>query len=207
MGFNDFARDTTNPLCFRVTNVNVLKKTLSIFHHPLPWSKTIDLMQQRGIGEQDIKTALLKGVLKFKLLAGDIIIECSDIDLITFNNAHKAFLISSGVTIGFDTSASAGGPSNGLDYALKYSMDLIGVKNSKNQLFTTPDKFIYGARNQSFFRPQVFHNGVLQYDTIDYVISKSVSSLDPTLNDQITFISKAPLPSSKLQITYAVPLI
>jgi hypothetical protein len=202
MAYNVFATSKQNSVCFRVTNVNFEHKTINIFHFPIPWSRSRDLMQERGIGEQDINTSLLKGSLRHKLHVGDILIECSNVNLLTFSPQQKAFLIASGVTLGYEIVV----PPGAIDFALKYNMPLTGVQNGVNTVFTTPQPFIYGAFDSNYFRPQVFHNGRLLYDTLDYVAARSNPGVSPYY-DQIIFTSFAPTATSHLLITYSISLI
>jgi len=202
---SEFAIYSQNPLCFKVTNVNRDKKIIKVFHYPLPYACTIDLMQKKGIAEQDIKTSLLKGELNFKIRVGDILIDCSDIDVLTFNAAQKSFLYSAGINIGVEATTSGGGGGSVLDYAFKQGMPLFGIKDGKNNLFQSQDHFIYGQWDNNFFRPQVFHNGRLLYDTLDYVVGQTSSLVYPYFNT-IRFVTFTPSPKSNLLISYSIPV-
>lgn len=91
-------------LCFRVQNIAPDKKTIKIFNTPIQFNDVRDLIKIRGIGESEIKASLLKGEIRHKLLAKEIRIICSDLDLVTFNDDFKNFLVSGGIVIGLDPS-------------------------------------------------------------------------------------------------------
>lgn len=82
------------------------KKTISIFGYPINAGQTRDLLAIPGVQESDIRTALLKGVLRHKFLCGDIELVSSNIDLLQFSDKQRAFLYSfgfyEGVAIGDD---------------------------------------------------------------------------------------------------------
>lgn len=89
-----------------ITNSN---KTVRIFQYPIPVGKQRDLLDIPGVAESDIRASLLKGEILHKLLAQEITIVFSDIDLLQFNTAQKSFLQQSGVVVGLDVSGSGGG--------------------------------------------------------------------------------------------------
>lgn len=102
-GNNDFAPDLKINGCFIVRNVTPDRgKTIKIFNYPILFNQTRDLLNIPGVSESDIRASLLKGTLRHKILAQDIVIECSDIDLLQFNQAHKEFLQSAGVVNGLE---------------------------------------------------------------------------------------------------------
>lgn len=95
--------------CFIVRNITPdRKKTIKIFNYPILFNQTRDLLQIPGVAEADIRASLLKGELNHKIIVKDIIIECSDIDLLQFNNDQKIFLQNAGVVIGLEVSSSDG---------------------------------------------------------------------------------------------------
>lgn len=109
MGMNDFAPYFKINGCFIVRNVTPDRnKTIKIFNYPIIFNTTRDLLQIPGIAESDIRASLLKGELNHKIRALDIIIECSDIDLLQFNNNQKTFLQNAGIINGLDVSGSNG---------------------------------------------------------------------------------------------------
>ena len=68
------------------------KKTISIFNYPINAGQTRDLLQIPGVQEEDIRSSLLKGVLRHKFLCGDIELVSSNIDLLQFSDKQRAFL-------------------------------------------------------------------------------------------------------------------
>lgn len=93
--------------CFIVRNIcSDRRKTIKIFNYPINFNQTRDLLAIPGVAEADIRASLLKGELRHKILAGDIVVECSDIDLLQFNDDQKAFLQSAGITIGLEAGFS-----------------------------------------------------------------------------------------------------
>lgn len=82
------------------------QKTVSIFNYPINYGQTRDLLAIPGIEEADIRASLLKGVLRHKLLNGDIQMVSSNIDLLQFSDRQRNFLqgfgITEGVTVGYD---------------------------------------------------------------------------------------------------------
>jgi len=76
------------------------RKTISIFNYPINFGDTRDLLQIPGVEESDIRASLLKGVLRHKLLNGDIQLVSSNIDLLQFSDKQRAFLYSHGFTEG-----------------------------------------------------------------------------------------------------------
>jgi hypothetical protein len=90
--------------CFIV--LNIAPKTIKIFQYPINYLGTRDLLQIPGVAEDDIRASLLKGELNHKIRAGEIIVTCSDIDLLQFNNDQKTFLMGAGIVKGLDVSGS-----------------------------------------------------------------------------------------------------
>lgn len=156
--------------CFIVLNVSPQVKTISIFKYPINYNCTRDLLQIPGVSEASIRASLLKGELQHKIRAKDIIVICSDVDLLQFNGAHKAFLQDAGIVNGLEVTAAISNP----PYKWVQEVDLIGTKNGTNRTFTTPDKFLNGLfTDGSFFHIQVKHMGKDLYEGIDYTISES----------------------------------
>jgi hypothetical protein len=91
MGNNSFAPGSRNPLRFIVQNITIEPKTIMIFNYPINPGCTRDLLKIPGVAEDDIRSALLKGQIKHKILTGDIKIISSDIDLLQFNTAQLVF--------------------------------------------------------------------------------------------------------------------
>ena len=196
------------------------RKMVRIFNYPINPGDTRDLLQIPGVQEEDIRSSLLKGVLRHKFLCGDIALVSSNIDLLQFSDKQRAFLFNFGFTeglvIGLDELGdSSYGPDNDtigfietqgggkLLYKWVQEVQLIGVKNSSNRTFHTPDKFIYGI----FITGDQFHinikvDGKNLYEGIDYTLSESGGT--GTGYDTIYFKTYAPKPRNLLFATYAV---
>lgn len=107
MPMNEFAPYLKINGCFIVRNITPdRQKIIKIFQYPIPFNRTRDLLQIPGVSESDIRASLLKGELQHKIRAKDIIIECSDIDLLQFNSAHKLFLQNAGIINGLEVSGA-----------------------------------------------------------------------------------------------------
>lgn len=82
------------------------RKVINIFLYPINPGDTRDLLQIPGVQEEDIRSSLLKGVLRHKFLNGDIALVSSNIDLLQFSDKQRAFLkkfgFGEGVEIGYD---------------------------------------------------------------------------------------------------------
>jgi hypothetical protein len=193
-GFNDFAYGQKLFGCFIVYNKAIEKKIISIFNYPIGWHCSRDLLAIPGVAESDIKASLLKGTLKHKILCNEIVVMCSDIDLIQFNADQKAFLQSAGIVTGL----SAGGSGN-LNYSLKQGIVLTGPKDGVNRTFHTPDKFLNQTLDGNEFKIEVFHNGRRLIESIDYVVASSGFGFD-----MVTFVSFIPAASSQILANYAV---
>jgi len=105
MGNNSFAPYEKLSTSFVVKNIITnSNKVVRIFQYPIPVGKTRDLLDIPGVGEADIRASLLKGEILHKLLAKEISVITSDIDLLQFNAQQKALLQAAGITIGLDVS-------------------------------------------------------------------------------------------------------
>lgn len=106
MGMNVFAPD--QPQCgqFVVKNISPQKKTIFIFNYPINLNETRDLLKIPGIYEAEIKSSLMKGTLRRKLLNQDIQLVVSNIDLLQFTDCGIQYLegygFTTGVTIGYN---------------------------------------------------------------------------------------------------------
>lgn len=109
MGMNSFAPFLKINGCFIVQNISPQVKTIKIFNYPINYGGTRDLLQIPGVAEGDIRASLLKGELQHKLRAKDIIVICSDIDLLQFNAGQKMFLQAAGIVNGLDVGSTGGG--------------------------------------------------------------------------------------------------
>jgi hypothetical protein len=187
--------------CFIVRNVTPdRKKTIRIFGYPINFNQTRDILQIPGVAEADIRASLLKGELRHKLLAKDIIIECSDIDLLQFNDDQKHFLQEAGIIKGLEVS---GGIAE-IPFLMKQNVPMIGDVDGTNRIFSipAPDKFINGTFNGNIFKIQVFHNGRELDETTDYIVSESGGA--GTGYDTIVLVSFSPRANSKIYCNYVI---
>jgi len=150
---------------FVVKNVTPdAKKTIKIFNYPIRYNETRDLLTIPGVAENDIRASLLKGELRSKILAKDIIIEDSDIDLLQFNNDQKDFLQNAGVVKGLKVD------SYNMQYLRKEDIQLIGNVDDINTIFKIPDMYFIYETNYKII---VYKNGVKQVLSDDYFIAES----------------------------------
>ena len=165
MGNDSFAPYSTNPNCFVVQNITTApQKTLFVFQYPINWSCSRDLMAIPGVGPDDIRASLLKGELRNKILAGEIVITCSDIDLLQFNTAELTFLQGAGVVNGLQV----GSPQ--INVIEQVDTQLVGTVDGVNTVFMIPS----GVWIQSYpYKIVVYLNGVKQVLGDDYTISES----------------------------------
>lgn len=150
--------------CFIVINTSPQVKTIKIFNYPIPYGQSRDILQIPGVSEQDIRASLLKGELQHKIRAKDIIVICSDIDLLQFNSSQKTFLRGAGIVNGLQVS------SNQLDVFREEDIQLLGTVDNINTVFTIPS----GTWIQnSTYKIIIYKNGVKQVYLDDYFIAES----------------------------------
>src|SRR5208282_1352209 len=118
--------------CFVIQNTSRQNKTITVFQYPINQWDTRDILQIPGVSEQDVRASLLKGELRHKILCGDIVVICSDIDLLQFNGNQKTFLQSAGITDGLQVSSA--------QLAVIELRDIIlnGTIDGINTIFTVP---------------------------------------------------------------------
>ena len=98
---SDFAYSLKYNTHFIVKNICTDNhKTINIFHYPINYGTTRDILAIPGIEESDIRASLLKGEIRHKFLCGDIELVSSNIDLLQFSDKQRAFLQSFGFTEG-----------------------------------------------------------------------------------------------------------
>lgn len=150
--------------CFVVQNTSPQVKTIKIFNYPIPFNRTRDLLQIPGVAEADIRASLLKGELQHKIRSRDIVVVCSDIDLLQFNQGQKQFLQAAGIVNGLQVS------STNLDVLKKEDIILIGTIDNINTVFFIPSgKFLQNVT----YKIVVYKNGVKQVYLDDYFIAES----------------------------------
>lgn len=107
MGMNSFAPYKAGDKgAFVIKNIAPSKKTIRIFHNPILFGQTRDLLEIEGVSESSIRASCLKGEIRNKILAGEAIIISSDVDLLQFNSLQKSFLQSAGVTVGLEVGST-----------------------------------------------------------------------------------------------------
>jgi hypothetical protein len=150
--------------CFIVKNISPQIKTITIFQYPINYLCERDLLQIPGVAENDIRASLLKGELQHKIRALDIVVVCSDVDLLQFNDSQKKFLQNAGIVNGLQV-----GP-NQLAFLEQQDITLVGAVNSINTVFTIPS----GTWVQSPpYKIIVYKNGVKQVLGDDFTIAES----------------------------------
>ena len=150
--------------CFIVENVSPQIKTINIFNYPINYGQQRDLLQIPGVAEQDIRASLLKGELQHKIRAKDIIVICSDIDLLQFNTAQKTFLQDAGIVNGLQVTSGQ------MAVIEQQDIKLVGAVDGVNTVFKIPSgTWIQVAP----YKIMVFLNGVRQAFLDDYFIAES----------------------------------
>jgi len=109
MGMNDFAPYFPINGSFIVLNTSPQIKTIKIFNYPINYMSTRNILQIPGVSESDIRASLLKGELNHKILAQDILVINSDIELLQFNIAQQAFLTAAGIINGLSVEGGGSG--------------------------------------------------------------------------------------------------
>lgn len=139
--------------CFIVKNISPQIKTINIFNYPINYQCERDLLQIPGVAEGDIRASLLKGELNHKIRVGDIVVVCSDIDLLQFNDQQRAFLQDSGIVNGLQVTYDQ------LAVLEMQDIQLVGPVNGVNTIFTIPS----GTWISTFpYKIIVYLNGVKQ---------------------------------------------
>lgn len=193
MPLNEFAPFQKINGGFVVSNNSNPKKTIFIFNYPIPHGAARDLLAIPGVSEADIRASLLKGELQHKIRVGEVAVLASDIDLLQFNDAHKSFLQSAGITSGLEVEGTGDGVGTGGFDAQDY--DLVGTQDGFNTTFTTPTIFVHTAQ----FKEVLFVNGLRQHIPEDYFVAESGGV--GTGYDTIVFVT-APLIEDVITIDY-----
>lgn len=177
MAMNSFAPFIKINGCFLVKNIlpTERRKTIRIFNYPIPIGMERDLLAIPGVAESDIRASLLKGELQHKILAKEIEITCSDIDLLQFNENHKRFLKTAGIVKGLDIGTDQINPSitlpSGNDPYTHYEdVKLLGAVDNSNTVFTIPEGiFFYDSSHKII----IYKNGVKQAFLDDFFIAEA----------------------------------
>lgn len=202
--FAPFQKETTS---FVVKNICESKKVIRIFHYPILHNTTRDLLAIPGVGEDDIRTSLLKGEIKRKIDAREIKIIYSNMNLLQFDPSQLSYLQAAGLNYGgkvtkdqLDFKVDIR-----LDYSWRQKVPLLGLQDGINKVFYTPEKFIEGTYGDNDFHVEVMFNGRQLLIGVDFKISKS----NPNTSDYdvITFTSFAPRADHSLYVNYATKVV
>lgn len=175
MGDNSFAPASVRSGygTFIVQNIASPAKEVRIFHYPISSGASRNLLKIPGVAESDIRVSLLKGELRNKLLANEITIIASDIELIQFNSNQLAFLTLSGVMSG----TKIGIPQQ--SFVWHQDVHLNGIIDGVNTAFTIPNGVFIQNTNYTII---VYLNGVKQNLNDDFTISSSTPAGFDTIN-------------------------
>lgn len=203
VGFNTVWKKTC-PTVFKVLNTAPEGKRIRVFTLPIKNGMVRDLMEISFVSEADIRHSLLKGELHRKILAGEIRVVDSNIDLLQFDECHKQFLIDAGIIKGLSVDGYDGYGGKTVNYLFKQEFELLGAKDGVNRVFTVApgDKFIDGILDGNEFHIHIDHNGRRLIQDIDYVILESGGF--GTGYDTIRFISFVPSENSKIIADYMI---
>jgi hypothetical protein len=191
MGMNDFAPYQKLNTSFIVQNIITdSNKTIKIFNYPIPVGMSRDLLEIPGVGEADIRASLLKGELLIKILAKEIKIIQSDIDLLQFNYAQLLFLQNAGISTGLQVDVS------NEKYPYLRQQILTGLLNNSNVVFKIPNGYFLYSGNQII---SVYRNGVRLAIGKDYSISESGG---PGTGYDTIILSYPPFPTDSIAADY-----
>ena len=180
---------------FVVRNIAPNNKTVRVFNTPIRNGDTYDLLCVPDISEASIRHSLLKGELLIKFRCLELFVVDSDIDLLQFNDEHKAFLQSIGITKGLEVTGAI------LNFAFKQGVSLLGTRDGTNRVFTIPEDFLNGIFGNNIFRILIRHNGRVLVLGVDYTVSESGGA--GTGFDTIMF-TFAPKKKSELFADYVI---
>jgi len=107
-GFETFFPKRVNTK-FVVKNIAPGNKCIKLFMYPINNGGTRDLLMIPTVSEADIRHSLLKGSLLIKILAGEIEVVDSNIDILQFEPQQRQFLWDAGIRIGLDCGGSGDG--------------------------------------------------------------------------------------------------
>jgi hypothetical protein len=181
---------------FIVKNVAPNNKTVRVFNTPIRNKATYDLLHIPEISEAIIRHSLMKGELRYKFLCGELVVTDSDIDLLQFNDSHKSFLQSIGITKGLEVE----GTGSARAFLHKVGISLLGDKDNSNRIFTAPDIFINEDVSGDVLTISIFHDGNRLVETEEYFLSESGGT--GTGYDTIVITAFKPKPKSTLIANY-----
>jgi hypothetical protein len=183
---------------FIVKNISSERKKLRLFNTPIYYGEERNLLSNI-VTESDIRDSLLKGILFKKLICNDIKIIKSNINLLQFDDVQKSFLKKYGITDGLEVK----GDCICNTFCFKQCINLLGIKNNINRVFTTPESFINGSYFNNIFHILIRHNGRELVEKIDFFVyeSNGVGSGFDTI-----IFTFSPKPRSVLIADYAAKL-
>ncbi len=191
---------------FVVQNITA-KKCIKVFNAPIEPGDVRDLMALPDVTGVSIYENLIGGDLLRKILAKEIKIIASNINLLEFSDSGRQFLIDAGITegvlIGMDELDAevqaklnaAAGQITTLHEAIIPS----GTKDGVNRTFMTPGKFLNGPYLSNDFAISIYHNGRKLVPAVDYIVLESVPSAG---FDTFVLLTFAPVASSILICSY-----
>ena len=183
---------------FVVKNIAPNNKTVRVFNTPIRNRDTYDLLSVPDISEADIRHSLLKGELLTKFKYQELFVVESDIDLLQFNDSHKSFLQSIGITKGLEVTGSG----SSRTFLHKVGVVLLGVKNQSNRIFTTPDVFLNENVGGDLLTISIFHDGNRLVENEEYVLQESGGV--GTGYDTVIITTFKPKPKSTLIANYFI---
>ncbi len=199
VGYDTWFRKSCPTTVFIVKNIARGGKRVRIFQYPINNGDTRDLLMIPGVSEADIRHSLLKGVLREKIVNGEITITESNIDLLQFDTCQYDFLRSAGIIDGLEVQGGGGSDGYSFPVVFRQNVALVGTFNDVNRIFTVPngEKFVNGSivvpgsvvLNHEF-RIIIRHNGRTLVESVDYILSESGGG--GTGYDTIAFISLVP---------------
>lgn len=181
---------------FVVRNIAPNNKTVRVFNVPIRNRATYDLLAVPDISEASIRHSLLKGELLIKFQCKELFVVDSDIDLLQFNDEHKAFLQSIGITKGLEVT----GTGTARAFLHKVNVSLLGVQDGSNRTFTTPDIFLNEDLSGDLLTISIFHDGNRLVEDEEYVLIESGGA--GTGFDTIVITAFKPKAKSKIRVNY-----
>ena len=162
-----------------------------------------------GVAEDDIRSALLKGEIKRKIEAKEIMIVASNMNLLQFDAQQNNFLASAGLNYGLKiTKDQLDFPVEvRLDYSWRQRVELIGVQDGSNRVFFTPEEFIEGKYGDNDFHIQLVFNGRNLIRDVDFTISQSANIIGGDGYDTINFMLFAPRADHTVYVNYATKAV
>lgn len=132
VGFLNYESGAPKSTVFEIKNIS--DKTICVFGLDIKPGRSYNLLDIPYISEADIRSSLLKGTLYKKGIYGEFVVESSNIDLIQFDDSHKDFLTSIGITSGTEGGGGGSGPEpSPTASAVTYSNSTSGLTSSNVQ--------------------------------------------------------------------------